>query len=121
MIYVASKSRHATWWKALRQMGLPIVASWLDWAGNRAEIEPTAAEWAAHSEMCLREAANCDVLLLHAQEGESHFGALLECGAALSAGKTVFLVTPHPWPFLRSHPLVQSFDSLDEALRALKT
>jgi hypothetical protein len=117
--YVASKSKHYYWWQALRAAGLPIAASWLDWPGNRGELGLTEQDWREHSEKCLREAASCDVLLLHAQDGEAHFGALLECGAALAAGKTVFLVAPHHWPFLRCHPLVRSFDSLSAAIACL--
>jgi hypothetical protein len=59
------------------------------------------------------------VLLLYVREDEQHFGALLETAAALSAGKRVFLISPHPWPFLRNHPLVRSFDTLEAAVSSL--
>jgi hypothetical protein len=48
-----------------------------------------------------------------------HFGALLEAGAALGAGKHVFLVSHHPWPFLRHHPKCRSFETLADAITAI--
>jgi hypothetical protein len=45
-------------------------------------------------------------------------GALLECGAALAAGKRVFLVSPHPWTF-KHHPRVRIFNSLEDAVTAI--
>jgi hypothetical protein len=59
------------------------------------------------------------VLLLYVQPGENHLGALLECGAALGAGKWVYLVSPHEWPFLRNHPQVRNFATLEAAVAAL--
>src|SRR5262249_8177003 len=89
--------------------------------GNKDGVEPTADEWRRHSERCFEEAADCDVLLLHVQAGKQHFGALLEAAAALTAGKWVYLVCPHTWPFLRHHPRVRSFDTLERAVEALVT
>jgi hypothetical protein len=50
---------------------------------------------------------------------ERHFGSLIEAGAALGAGKWVYLVSPHEWPFLRHHPRVRSFDSSADAIEAI--
>jgi hypothetical protein len=118
--YVAGKSRHWPWLAALRAAGLPLASSWLDWEHNRDSYsEPSSDDWAKHSETCLREAAECDVLILYVREDEQHFGALLETGSALAAGKQVFLISPHPWPFLRNNPLVRSFASLEAAVSSL--
>jgi hypothetical protein len=55
---------------ALRGGGVPIVSSWLDWPRNiDPTSEPSPEEW--------RRAAECDVLLLYAQEEERHFGSLI--------------------------------------------
>jgi hypothetical protein len=114
---VAGKSRHWPWFSALRAAGVPIISTWLDWKHNRETSEPPSADaWANHSETCLREAGECTVLLLYVREDETHFGALLEAGAALAHGKRVFLVSPHEWPFLRNHPRVRSFDSIEAAV-----
>jgi hypothetical protein len=48
------------------------------------------------------------------------FGSLLEAGAALGAGKRVYLVSPHDWPFLRHHPRVKSFPDLAAAVTELR-
>jgi hypothetical protein len=74
--------------------------------------EPTADEWREHASACLLDAVNADVLLLYAAEDERHFGSLLEA-------KWVYLVAPHDWPFLRNHPLVRVFTTLEAAVEAL--
>jgi hypothetical protein len=117
-IYPCTKSRHAKMWQRLAKTeGLNLRASWPSWPLNSEDTrEPTGAEWCEHSARCLREAAAADVALLYAEPGEQHFGALLECGSALGAGRDVYLVAPHDWPFLRFHPRVTSFPTLREAL-----
>jgi hypothetical protein len=117
--YFAAKSRHRQFVGALGATGAPISCTWPSWTPNRIDTEPTDDEWAEHSERCLKEAAECDVLVLYAEQEDRHFGALLECGATLGAGKWVFLIAPHPWPFLRNHPRCRSFENLAEAVRAI--
>ena len=69
-----------------------------------------------NADQCLDQAASADILLLYVDRDDArHFGALLEAGAALGAGKLVFLVSHHPWPFLRHHPRCRSFDTLAAA------
>jgi hypothetical protein len=119
-VYCAAKSRHWPWFAALRAAGVPIISSWLDWDHNRdGGNEPSADEWSHHSVTCLREASECDVLLMYVREDERHFGALLEASAALANDKRVFLISPHAWPFLRNHPRVRSFDTLEAAVAAI--
>jgi hypothetical protein len=120
-IYCASKSRFWPWWAALRASGLPIVSSWIDWPHNIDDSEPSTDEWRTHSEQCITQAANCDILLLYCDRDDvRHFGSLLEAGAALGAGRQVFLVSRHPWPFLRNHPKCRSFESLASAVNAIR-
>jgi hypothetical protein len=46
--------------------------------------------------------------------------SLLECGAALGAGKQVFCVAPHAsWPFLKNHPRVRAFSTIEDAIVSL--
>jgi hypothetical protein len=77
-----------------------------------ANSEPDNDEWREHSAQCLEQAAAADILLLYVdREDARHFGSLIEAGAALGAGKQVFVVAPHRWPFLRNHssvPFVQN-------------
>jgi hypothetical protein len=119
-IYLASKSRHAEFVAALNAGGFPLASSWHSWPFNRNAQEPERADWREHSERCLREAAGADVCVLYAPDAtDMHFGSLLEAGAALGAGKRVYLVSPHDWPFLRNHPRVRSFPNLAAAVTEL--
>jgi hypothetical protein len=90
IIYPASKTKHLDHWRALRAAGLEIRAGWLEAEFNSTGIEPTPAEWAKHWQMCTSEAAAADVVLLYARSDETQMGALLECGAALGAGRQVY-------------------------------
>jgi hypothetical protein len=120
-VAVASKSRHWETWAALRAAGINIISSWPEWPHNRnGHDEPDADAWRKHSADCIADATAADVLLLFAKEDERQFGALLECGAALGAGKQVYVVSPHPWPFLRNNPRVRSFATLADAVAAIK-
>jgi hypothetical protein len=118
-VYPCSKSRHAPFWAALRAAGVNIAASWPWWERNADGLEPSTIEWCDHSARCISEAADADILLLYAREDEQQFGALLECGSALGAGKQVYLVADRPWPFLRNHPRVRSFRTLEDAIAAI--
>lgn len=84
-IYVASKTYHAPWWRALRAAGVPIIATWID--------EPDPCDnYPALWQRCIQEAAHAAVTLVYAAPGEVLKGGLIECGAALSAGKRIVQV-----------------------------
>jgi hypothetical protein len=122
-VAVASKSCHWPWWAALRMalaaQGIEVVSTWLDWPPNHYDSEPASSEWREHAERCIVDATSCEVLLLYCAEGERQFGGLLETGAALGANRQVLVVSPHPWPFLKHHPRVRCFTSLEAAIAAL--
>jgi hypothetical protein len=117
-VYCASKSKHCGWWQALRTAGVPIAASWPDALFNHNGSEPTPAEWGEHWQRCCREAAEADITLMVACAEERQMGALVEVGAALGAGKRVFLVSPHDWSW-KHHPRVRVFDTLAAAVEAV--
>jgi hypothetical protein len=117
-VYPASKSCHWPWWSALRAAGVPISATWLDWSHNHDKTEPTSDEWTEHWSRCCREAAEADITLMFARDGENQNGALLEVGSALGAGRQVFLVSPHAWSW-KHHPRVRVFASLEAAVTAI--
>jgi hypothetical protein len=118
-IYCASKVKHGAWWRALRSAGVPIAASWIDWQANDPGAdEPTADAWSRHWSRCIDEAADADVCLFVNNEGEQACGALVELGAALAAGKRVFVVSPYKWTFA-SHPRCRVFATLEDAVTAI--
>jgi hypothetical protein len=119
-VAVASKSCHWELWAALRSAGVPLISTWPDWPYNRDDTRPAADdEWCDHAQKCLQEAAEADILILYCKADERQFGSLLECGAALGAGKRVFLISPFEWSFLRCHPRVRTFKNLEEAITAV--
>jgi len=117
-VYVASKSRHAPFWTALRSLGLPIVASWIDSPINHKGGKPTDDDWSKHWARCISEASASDVLLFVALEGETQCGSLIELGSALSQNKRVFLVSDYEWS-IAHHPRCQRFATLAAAVEAI--
>ena len=45
------------------------------------------------------DTSKADVVLFVALEGETQCGVLIEIGAAMAAGKRVFIVSPYEWTF----------------------
>jgi hypothetical protein len=88
-VYIASKSRHGAQWKELRAGGEPIVSTWID----ECEAGQTS-DWDDLWSRCIREAAECDTLILYAEPGEVLYGAMIEVGAALASGRRVIYVGP---------------------------
>src|SRR5262249_16855701 len=116
-VYCASKSAHAHWWAALRAAGVPIVASWIDWPPNYTGEEPSESDWSEHWSGCLREASECDILLLFGGEGERQCGSLIELGAAVGENKRAFIVAPSAGFSFVHHPRCRQFNTLAEACR----
>ena len=85
--YVASKTKHAEMWKAAREAGEPIIATWIDEAGPGQTKDPGEL-----ADRCVREAAQASATILYCEPGEALKGALIEVGAALAAGRLVVCV-----------------------------
>jgi hypothetical protein len=117
-VYPSSKSKHHPWWQALRAAGVPIDASWIDAEFNATGKEPSHDEWRRHWSACISEAAGADILLAVCREDENQNGAFIEIGAALGAGKWVYLVSPFDWSW-KHHERVRTFRSLEGAITAL--
>jgi len=114
--YVASKIYHYPKWLEMRSFGYKIISSWIDMV----EEEETRShkEWGEVSQMCLQEAAEADVLLLYAEEGDVMRGCWMEVGAALVAGKRVGVVahdSVQMSEIFLPHPKVSSFDTIEDA------
>ena len=79
---------------------------------------PPSDAWSRHWQTCITELADADITLFVANEGETACGALLEAGAALAAGKRVYIVSPYSWTFA-AHPRCRVFPTLEDAITAI--
>lgn len=112
-IYIASKTKHAHRWRALRDSGVPIVSTWIYEAGpGETESFPDLCK------RCIEEASDADFLICYSEAGEALKGALIEVGAALSWGTRVMWVGP--LQTFCKHPLVTVCSSLEDALRTIE-
>ena len=113
-VYVASKTKHAGKWLALRASGLAVNSTWIDEAG--------VGESACFIDLwirCVREASRADALLLYVEPGDVLKGALVEVGAALGCGVPVHVVGAPDGSWV-NHPLVRRHESLEDALACLE-
>jgi hypothetical protein len=112
IFYVASKTRHAPMWRAIRDKGISINSTWIDEAGLG-----ETPDYRDLASRCINEASTADSVIIYAEPGDTLQGALLECGAALASGRPVVCVGGNE-RFSRVfayHPLMHSADSLDDA------
>lgn len=89
-IYVASKSKHGSQWKYLRDVcRFPIISTWID------EHEDGAtADFSGLWDRCISEAASATAFIMVVSAGEIHKGSMVELGVALHAGVPVYWVGP---------------------------
>lgn len=109
-IYVASKCYHGPMWRHHRDNGRKIVSTWIDEYG-----EGETSDWPDLWSRCVNEARSAKAVILYSVIGEELKGALIETGAALSAGRPVFTVgvpDKHSWI---NHPLVTRCETITEA------
>lgn len=112
-IYVASKTKHAAKWRALRDHGHNIIATWIDQAE-----EGQSPDYPGLATHCIQEAARADVTILYCHPGEVLKGALVEVGAALAHGREIRCVgnCDSVSRVFRKHPKWRDCSSLVEAL-----
>ena len=111
-VYVASKVKHAAMWKQLRDSGVPIIATWIDEAGE-GETESYSDLWTR----CVKEASTAELLIAYIETGEVAKGALVEIGAAFAANVPVVLVGTAFDGSWVNHPLVTVCGSIDHAVQ----
>jgi hypothetical protein len=110
-IYIASKTRHAERWRALRDGGCPIISTWIDEAGP-GETDDMGDLW----RRCVSEASLADVTVVYSEPDDVLKGALVEVGAALASGRKVVVVGTGPSiSSFTNHPLVECVEELDDA------
>ena len=121
-ICVGSKKKYAGMWRELRDEGYNIISTWIDNIGR------TEKQFVGLSQSCLKEATEAQYLIIYYKPGDFLKGALVEIGAALSAGTYVRCILDtdkcievprmmrHIFNF---HPLWQNYSSLESALNGI--
>jgi hypothetical protein len=118
--YVASRTRHAARWRALRALGYRINSSWIDEAGP-GQTPNLGLLW----ERITREVTTSRMVLLYLEPDDFPVkGALVEVGMALGAVVPVRVVMPgvalddayRPIGSWIWHPIVSIKDSVEEAM-----
>ena len=116
--YVASKTKHAAKWIALRTAGINIISTWIDEAGvGESKDMPDLCR------RCILESLECDVMIVYAEEGDYLKGAFIEMGIALSLpNKLIYLVGPvlPPGSAFTHDPRVLIASSVIEAIERSK-
>lgn len=123
-VYVASRAstpERPAMWRALRDAGHPIIATWIDEAGE-GETACNAELW----QRIEREVTGAERLVLYVEPQDFPLkGAYVEVGMALAAGVPVKVVAPgvemqphtlRPLGSWAKHPLVTFCDTVEAAL-----
>lgn len=108
-IYIASKTRHADRWKAMRTAGATIISTWIDEAGV-GESPDLNDLWVR----CISESATCAVLIVYRELHDVLKGAWIELGVALARGTPVFAVGLREYTVAHYHG-IRHFDTIEEA------
>ena len=111
-IYVASKTKHADLWKAMRAAGYPINSTWIDEAGVGETLDFNDL-WTR----CINEAAYCDALVVYREPDDVLKGAWVELGAALSHDRPVMAVGLRDFTIAK-YDAIQHFDHINSAMMA---
>jgi hypothetical protein len=107
-IYISSKIGYADTWKYYRdKLKYSISSTWIDFND--------VSDWVDLWDRCIKEASECDALVVYQTGAEILKGALVEVGAALSHGKPVFVCAEMEQTVYK-HRLVTRCESLEEAL-----
>ena len=89
-IYIASKTKHADKWVALRNQGVNIISTWIDEAGPGQTNDMSDL-----CNRCISESYNCEAMIVYAEDGDILKGAFVEMGIAMSIQfKPIYLVGP---------------------------
>lgn len=113
-IYIASKTKHADKWIALRDTGVNIISTWIDEAG-----EGQSPDMSDLCRRCISESIECDAMIVYAEDGDYLKGAFIEMGVALSVkNKPICLVgtvLPYGNAFTYSHQVFRA-KTVEEAI-----
>lgn len=114
VVYTASKTRHAAFWRALRSGDrVAVNSTWIDEAGE-GETACFNDLWAR----CIREASTADALLIYCAPGDVLKGAWIELGAALANDVAIYAVGIEGFTIAK-FDRIRHFASIDDALDAI--
>jgi len=115
--YVASKVKHAKFWRSVRAQGYPVISTWIDKVS-----EGRSNDFAELADRCIKEIKQSSFLLLKAGQGELLKGALIEAGAALAFGIEVRCVgrCASLSKVFKSHPNWKQYPTVTDAIRDSK-
>lgn len=120
-IYVASKLRHADYWKQLAAGSLrnfTINSRWLWLRVGRCDDDLIYAKlfWQENIE----DVSAADVVLVYAEPDDILRGALVEAGAAIALGIPVIAVGDNPsYGTWVGHPLVYQVETMAQAVNII--
>ena len=113
IIYVASNIRFIDFWKKLRDSGVAISSTWIDYVPERGDKEAISRLWFN----CFQEIRQSDMIMVKADKEDRLKGVLVEVGAALVLGKPVYLVGENNnMGDIYHHPLFYKVSSPEEAI-----
>lgn len=111
-IYIASKTRHADRWLAMRADGAPIISTWIDEAG-----EGASADLHDLWDRCITESKSCSALIVYREPEDILKGAWVEIGAALAVGIPVYAVGLDGFT-ISKYRGIKHFTSIEDAFEA---
>lgn len=115
-VYVISKIKHAEMWRELRDK-VNIISSWIDIENNE-DPDVLTKMWVTFIE----EASTCTHAIVYVEEEEQLKGGLIELGAALAGGATVYVIGHVPeLRTVQFHPRVHLGSSISEVLKKIQT
>lgn len=110
-IYIASKTKHADKWKALRDAGVPIISTWIDEAGV-GETDDWNDLWTR----CLTEAEAADTIIVYCEPEDNLRGAWIELGVYLATHKSPALAVGLREFSIGRTDMIMHFDTIEEAV-----
>ena len=134
--YVASKVKHYQMWLEYKEF-YNIISTWIMRMPPSKMIDGVEdrnpEEWEEVAVECMREAAECDVLIFYGCRDEIWRGGFMEIGSALGAGKRVYVVLeegieagslgqillPHPNVF-RANSITEAFEEGFKYVQSLR-
>lgn len=116
--YIASKSKHAARWRAMRAAGAPFISTWIDEDGPGESHMPSF--WECALSECSYAGGGAYGGIVYVEPGETHKGSLVEMGALLAGGSPIVWVGPKDYLSALRHPNVRFADSPEEALEVLQ-